>query len=61
MKCPHCDYQHGYSVEENSDIKSEHGKFYQLSNLVKMERPDTYEKQLNLYGCPSCKKVFMGY
>lgn len=38
------------------------GKFYRLSNLVKIVKEHDYydNKTLNLYGCPSCKKSFYG-
>lgn len=63
MKCPHCNYEYGYSVEENSNIEGEHGEFYKIGNNVKMVKQHDYlgNKTLNLYGCPSCMKVFMDY
>ena len=67
MVCPHCNYKHGSEWEDGvSDVVShqgEHGDFYSLLNEITMIRDaDSYHATLEyafVYGCPSCKKLFM--
>ena len=63
MKCPTCNYEHGWSPEKYNSINGEHGKFYTLSNNIHMERTDPasyYMDKKTLVGCPKCNSVFMG-
>lgn len=64
MKCPHCNYQDGWSPEEQKVIEGDHGDFYEISNDLVMERTDrgSYwgsKETKSLVGCPNCNKVFM--
>ena len=71
MKCPHCNYKHGYEWEEDDEGDTEmvehqgyHGDFYRLSNGVKMERQrysfeDEWTDTMQIRGCPKCNKLFM--
>lgn len=61
MKCPHCEYEHGWSGEEMDVIEGKEGAFFQLSNSIQMERDESSwtPETRNLYGCPSCNKLFM--
>ena len=54
MKCPHCNYKAGHEAS--------HGKFFELSNKIKLERFDDffpYETRI-VCGCPFCHKLFLG-
>lgn len=63
MKCPHCEYEDGWSGEKLEIIEGEYGKFFFMSNGIQMERQsglfsrNTDKK--DVYGCPSCNKLFM--
>ena len=62
MKCPYCDYQHGWDGEANKDIEGINGGFFTLSNDVKMERNEGWRyrnETNNIMGCPKCSKLFM--
>lgn len=63
MKCPYCEYEHGWSGEQCKDVKGESGNFYELSNDVRAERDTSYyhhhKEKATVYGCPKCKKVFI--
>lgn len=59
MKCPHCNYQHGWSYESNHKIHGANGEFYELP--VKMER-NTFafeQERVSVYACPVCMKTFV--
>lgn len=64
MICPHCGYEHGFHCDEPVNIEGDKGKFFTLSNDVKMVRTENdfwrSEETRDLYGCPSCNKLFMG-
>jgi len=51
MKCPHCGYEDGIAVDR------EEGEFYAISNDIIMTSED--KRDMYLYGCPKCKKLFM--
>ncbi len=60
MKCPHCEYEHGFTwVGDNyTRIEGEHGDFYELP--VEVKRYNGYSEQSKyLYACPSCSKTFI--
>lgn len=64
MKCPHCNYEDGWSSREEKVVEGDYGGFYTMSNNIQMERidRDSYWKDTqtkDLKGCPSCNKVFM--
>lgn len=60
MKCPHCNYTNGWDAESMTSINGGKGEFYSLSNNISLERSCGFEKtKKDLYGCPSCNKVFM--
>lgn len=59
MKCPHCDYEHGWSSEKSKRILGKKGEFYAMP--VKMERTYIHYSSdvAYMYGCPNCMKVFI--
>ena len=64
MKCPNCEYKYGYEWDadelEGEDHYGEYGVFYK--SPVKLEREYGYGPgmdQRSVYGCPSCRIVFM--
>ena len=61
MKCPHCNYVHGWDAESGSSIEGKEGDFYE--DPVRLERR-TYsyysQESVKLYACPSCRKAFIG-
>lgn len=64
MKCPHCEYEDGYSLDTGEMTKGEKGEFYEISNDIKMERTDSESywqstETKTLKGCPACDKLFM--
>lgn len=65
MKCPHCDYLHGWDGESLKDIKGSEGEFFELSNDIKMERNvgrlKVGEETRMVMGCPKCSKLFMDH
>lgn len=66
MKCPHCEYEHGWSGEKLDVIYGKNGDFFVLSNDVQAVRPGgsvfscLAEETRTVYACPSCRKVFIG-
>lgn len=62
MKCPNCDYVHGWDPEKQESVNGEHGEFYTLSNDVKLTRSRWRfdNEEVTLHGCPNpdCKHVF---
>jgi len=64
MKCPHCDYEYKYKVE-NEDDDGCLGQFYQIYTrfdsilMTRDERHPERPKLAHVCGCPSCKKLFM--
>ncbi len=63
MKCPHCNYIHGYE-NVDGDFQSVHGDDGDFwASPVQMERgPDGYtsnKEQTALLACPSCCKTFI--
>lgn len=59
MKCPHCGYSDYKEVEPGKTVCGEDGTFYMLYP-AQMERGcggGTESK--DLYGCPSCNRIFM--
>jgi len=62
MKCPHCEYEHGWSSEELKNIDGSHGEFFYLPVKFSREKESyyglIYEKR-TLVGCPSCSKTFI--
>lgn len=59
MKCLYCDYVSGWDFDKNKNIEGEEGAFYKVSNDVIMKRYEP-NNTCELFGCPNCKKVFMG-
>ena len=62
MKCPHCNYEHGWHGGEMKTIKGEKGEFFTLSNNISAVRPDPIEfgnESRKIYGCPECLKLFI--
>lgn len=68
MKCPHCDYMHGYqnvaapdAEIDYQDVKGTHGSFYSLP--IQLERgTDNFfldKERVTLYACPACTKTFV--
>lgn len=63
MKCPHCNYEHGWSGELMECVIGKDGDFFKLSNQVKMTRSSECSWQgddnRELFACPSCLKTFI--
>jgi len=65
MKCPHCNYEYGFRLNEDSsteNISGEYGDFYQLDINFK-RKSDSYYKdydEKSAFACPSCQIVFIG-
>lgn len=58
MKCPYCNYEHGWSNEQSNVIEGVKGDFYALP--IKLEKTDSfYVDRKDLYACPDCLKVFV--
>jgi len=58
MKCPHCEYEHGWSGDVMGVVEGSEGEFYQLP--IELERKAFYSTdRVPVYGCPSCNKLFM--
>ena len=60
MKCPHCDYEYRWDSKSESYIGSE-GEFYHLAIEMKRTIHHGFSDTSDMYGCPSCRKVFIGY
>jgi len=58
MKCPHCEYENGGRYVHNTN-------FYEISSShgVKMVRDWSHPSpsELDIIGCPECKKLFMEF
>lgn len=54
MKCPYCNYFHGWNPEEQEYEEGDKGVFYELP--IQVERFGDFMK---VYGCPACRKIFM--
>jgi hypothetical protein len=63
MKCPYCEYKHGYCWIDGTyeDIKGDEGKFYQLSNGIVATREEAFcdPSTEKIHACPSCGKIFI--
>ena len=61
MECPYCKYKDGWDADILDAVKGKEGKFFELSNSIKMERNDSFSTRevSTLLGCPNCRKVFM--
>jgi hypothetical protein len=40
MVCPYCSYKHGWDGESQKDIEGPEGKFFELSNDIKIEKTE---------------------
>lgn len=63
MKCPHCNYIHGWDNDSLTNVNGSSGDFYSLSNEVKAER-DAHSYHIRkeiayVFACPSCRKLFI--
>ncbi len=63
MKCPICNYKHGYELSENGGydmVEGEEGDFYSISNSIEMNREHQgYGDNKTIVGCPKCNILFM--
>jgi hypothetical protein len=59
MKCPHCDYVHGWDAEKMEVVKGKEGDFYKLPVEMTRSRYGVVDRR-DLYACPSCRKTFIG-
>ena len=61
MKCPHCEYEHGWSPEKLDVIEGDSGDFFTLSNGVVATRPVYLDpaETTPVHFCPSCGKAFI--
>lgn len=58
MKCPYCGYHHGWDADMIKFNEGEKGRFYKFP--IPMTRDGYWEaEQREVYGCPSCNKLFM--
>jgi len=59
MKCKQCNYEHGWSSEENKTIEGDLGSFYELTNNIRLRRGHCRDTEyVDLYVCPKCGNVF---
>jgi hypothetical protein len=67
MKCVHCDYEYmhellykysGLECDKNTWMDGRKGGFYM--HPENMVQQGAYPATRNLFGCPSCYKVFIG-
>jgi uncharacterized C2H2 Zn-finger protein len=63
MKCPKCEYEHGWNGEKLAFVVGEHGEFYTLSNNIIMSRTNlsVYNgvDYRELFACPVCGATFI--
>lgn len=59
MKCPHCNYQHGYDYEAKKDIRGLEGEFFSLSVDMRQTMEHINYRERTLYACPKCGKTFI--
>lgn len=61
MKCPHCEYKHGYEwvKEANEKIEGDKGDFFSLPIKMEREAPWEPKEEEQIYGCPNCGILFM--
>lgn len=64
MECPHCLYKDRVwvpSLNGNSGNYSKNmfGKFYGTNIVMYGDAEELEAPRKNLYGCPSCNKIFM--
>ncbi|HET8687301.1 MAG TPA: hypothetical protein VFM18_11655 [Methanosarcina sp.] len=63
MICPHCGYKHGHHWNKDDKwerVEGENGEFFELTNAIQAKRGYGYNEQTrDVYGCPSCNKLFM--
>lgn len=61
MKCPHCEYQHGFdwNGDEYVDTKGKKGEFFELLIETMRYASDGETERMTAYACPSCGKLFI--
>lgn len=62
MKCPHCNYLHGWDSEKMAQVNGEHGDFYELSNNIRAEKhtKNPWDRESrNVQFCPKCGISFI--
>ena len=66
MKCPHCNYEHGYNEENDKKKIGKEGDFYVLSNEIGAIKENQcgdgnygFLDQICIFACPKCKKLFI--
>lgn len=64
MKCPNCDYTHGWvsnGTGFGNLIEGSYGDFYKVSNNIVMTRQERYyeDEVREMYGCPACGIIFI--
>ena len=64
MKCPHCEYEHGFTWHEDEpvNVEGDHGGFWKLPNVMERHDSGSYNDDREttvLYACPKCKKTFI--
>ena len=60
MKCPYCNYFHGWDSEKSSHEEGDKGEFYELP--IQFKRAPKfmgYVDSEKVYACPKCKKLFL--
>lgn len=59
MKCPHCNYEHGYNANIMDNVEGEHGEFFELKEYLTKDNFPYAKKTVSLFGCPECCKTFI--
>jgi DNA-directed RNA polymerase subunit RPC12/RpoP len=58
IRCPNCNYGHGWNPETRENERSERGDFYSFPiEIVRSQFMDEDRRQV--YGCPNCKILFI--
>lgn len=58
MKCPNCEYEHGWSGDPMKSIEGAAGEFYALP--IKAQREGSFygPDDLHVFICPNCYRAF---
>jgi hypothetical protein len=62
MICPECGYMYGWSNADMDTFEGREGEFYKLPIELKrsVDAYSSLPERADLYGCPKCKKLFLG-
>jgi len=59
MKCPHCQYEHGYSDDAEKNINGKEGEFWRHPVMIERARPYDDPGRANVFACPKCGILFI--